>query len=550
MKKITIYLLTFISVAALCTSCDDVLNIDPTDRYSASTVWGSTDAVDAYVFGFYAIAQDNCEIGHANATTYNDCYSDIMKSGSWNQYNQTYNTALLQESTFTSADAGPFECWSSHYTRIRRQNEFLRDAPSYVSTFGEEFINSRMGEIRFCRAFTYYLLIRVYGGVVLRTTVDGPEANDKARSTEAESWALVIEDLQYAAENLPESWPSQRGRATKNAAYALLARAALFAEEWEIAIDAANNCDAALDPSYSNIFNDVTSTENIFSVEYSASDGVTHRSDVFFRPSGDNNYHTSTVYSTLVPTSEYVDEFEYLDGSDFSWSTCGDDPYAGRDPRLAASILYNGSKWEDRTIQTYAGGEDGFAEFEKSGTVSSTCTGYYLRKFITENATTWETLGSSHFFPLLRVSEVYLNKAEALAQSDWAANKVEALAALNDVRARAGMPTKDASSLDEFMALIRRERIVELGGEGFRYWDLRRWRLAIDVIAGQQAHGVYITNSPTTDAEGNEVDNFTYEQVEVDAETTRIFYEQFYAFSIPLSERTSNLLFGDNNPGW
>ena len=83
--------------------------------------------------------------------------------------------------------------------------------------------------------------------------------------------------------------------------------------------------------------------------------------------------------------------------------------------------------------------------------------------------------------------------------------------------------------------------MVELAGEGFRYWDLRRWRLAEDVINGQCAHGVKITQSG---------DRLNYEQIEVDDGLTRVFYDRYYAFSIPVSERANNTLCGDNNPGW
>ena len=92
--------------------------------------------------------------------------------------------------------------------------------------------------------------------------------------------------------------------------------------------------------------------------------------------------------------------------------------------------------------------------------------------------------------------------------------------------------------------------MVELAGEGFRFWDIRRWRIAGDdlavegdgIIHGAVAHGVKITK----DADGN----FSYEQVAVDAGRTRVFLDHYYAFSIPVEERSNNRLFGDNNPGW
>lgn len=134
-----------------------------------------------------------------------------------------------------------------------------------------------------------------------------------------------------------------------------------------------------------------------------------------------------------------------------------------------------------------------------------------------------------------------LNKAEALAQSNWTQNRTTALAALNEVRARVNLPARSTPDKDTFMKYLRHERMIELAGEGFRYWDLRRWKLAVDVIDGQSVHGVKITK---------QVDGtFKYEQVDADGGHKRIFYNRYYKFAIPESERTLNPLC-TNNDGW
>ena len=166
------------------------------------------------------------------------------------------------------------------------------------------------------------------------------------------------------------------------------------------------------------------------------------------------------------------------------------------------------------------------------------------KKFITENDFTWETNGSSHFATFIRYAEVLLNYAEALAEQNWASNSADALAALNKVRARVNLPEKTASSLDEFRTILRKERMVELAGEGFRYWDIRRWRIGEEVIHGKQAHGCKITR--TADDEGI----LSYEQITIDAGMERIFLERYYSFSIPIVERSNNRALGANNPGW
>lgn len=549
-------ILTMGLAAALCgTSCSDVIDLNPGDRFSPATVWSSTTTVDSYVLGLYSIFSSSCEFYGTGSPNLTDAYSDILKSGSWDQYNHSYNRSLFQESAFNSTSAGAFECWSTHYERIRRENEFLRDAPKYREKFGEKWMDTRIAEVRFCRAYAYYLLCRVYGGVILRTEVDGPEQNDKARSTEADCWDFIIEELKDLAPQLPQgnktengdNWDDANyGRATQQAAYGLLSRVALFAERWDVAAQAARDvekCGGALDlTGYANVFNgDLKSNKEIlFGVDFEQ-DVITHRYDAYVRPSGDAKaLGTSALYSVFFPTSELADSYEMADGTPFSWETHGSDPYTGREPRFYATILYNGASWMGRTIESYVGGADGFKEYENSKSANTTVTGYYLRKYLKDGDKSWITAYSAQTCILIRYAEVLLNKAEALAELSWDQNSVEALQALNDVRGRVGLPSRQTASKEEFMEFVRHERMVELAGEGFRYWDLRRWRLAEEVINGKNVHGVKITKTDS---------GFNYEHVDADNGNKRIFYDRYYHFAIPESERSKNPLC-DNNQRW
>ena len=549
-------ILTMGLAAALCgTSCSDVIDLNPGDRFSPATVWSSTTTVDSYVLGLYSIFSSSCEFYGTGSPNLTDAYSDILKSGSWDQYNHSYNRSLFQESAFNSTSAGAFECWSTHYERIRRENEFLRDAPKYREKFGEKWMDTRIAEVRFCRAYAYYLLCRVYGGVILRTEVDGPEQNDKARSTEADCWDFIIEELKDLAPQLPQgnktengdNWDDANyGRATQQAAYGLLSRVALFAERWDVAAQAARDvekCGGALDlTGYANVFNgDLKSNKEIlFGVDFEQ-DVITHRYDAYVRPSGDAKaLGTSALYSVFFPTSELADSYEMADGTPFSWETHGSDPYTGREPRFYATILYNGASWMGRTIESYVGGADGFKEYENSKSANTTVTGYYLRKYLKDGDKSWITAYSAQTCILIRYAEVLMNKAEALAELSWEQNSVEALQALNDVRGRVGLPSRQTASKEEFMEFVRHERMVELAGEGFRYWDLRRWRLAEEVINGKSVHGVKITKTDS---------GFNYEHVDADNGNKRIFYDRYYHFAIPESERSKNPLC-DNNQGW
>jgi len=564
MKKRTVKIL--IGAVAFClgvTSCD-VLDLNDTTVLSDLAVWDTESATEMYITAAYKTFTDVSQVANSRSVYY-DSYSDLMKSTAWDLYSHQYNKALLQTSAFTTGSAGAFECWNDVYGRIRRANVLLDEITRYgVSRYGEDWCNIRRAEVRLCRAFSYYRLIRVYGGVVLRTETSGTNGVDdgsyeadinRKRATEAESWDFVIKELQWAGEHLPASWAaSWEGRATQKTAYGLISRMALFAGQWQVAIDAANKVKSLggeLAKDYAKVFQvdggQDNSKEILFALYY-LKGSVTHNYDRYNRPFGDNAVYNTQVYAEHVPTAELADLYEFKDGTEFQWNTYAEnhaDPYVDREPRFQATVMYNGCKWEGRTIQTYVGGSDGFTAFTQSGSTNGhTCTGYYLRKYLQENNSTFVTDYSWQYDAVLRYAEVLLNKAEAYAQLDYDKYSAEALGALNEVRKRVGLPEKtltDASDKDSFMALLRKERCVELAGEGFRYWDLRRWKLAENVVNGQNAHGVKITKANDG--------TFSYEKLACDGGSPRIFLEKYYYFSLPTSETANNKLC-ENNPYW
>jgi len=565
MKKI----LSIILAAFTAFSCSWI-DLGPTSQLSPDQIWsGDETTLDGYVFGLYAAIRDKAEIYSRNNFT--DAYTDLIKSGSWDQYGHTYNSISMEPSVITSDDASSFEIWEDSYVRIKRDNEFLRDAVKYAGNFSSGFLRTRIAEIKFIRAVSYFYLIRVYAGVVIRDEsagVDGPDQNNKARLSEADSWAWVIDNLRAAAADLPEAWDSKNyGRATKAAAWGMASRCAVYkiwalknsgasasavAEACSEAIAAADSCKAhgaALAPDYSTVFSSEINSENLFTVTFfrgSTSQNLSHEADRFFRPKGDQKTHGgATVSATFGPTAELADSYEMADGTPFDWAVHGANPWTGREPRFYASILYNDAKWEDRRLKMYTdpddpdGVYDGFGTFRKSGSAECSVTGYYLRKWITEDDNSWATNGSSHFWILIRYAEVLLNKAEAQAIGG---DLPGALASLGEVRSRVGLPAAAAADLSEFMKVLEHERVVELAGEGFRYWDLRRWRRAFAVLNDSSVHGC----KPTPNGDGT----YSYSRIDADGGYTRIFKEQYYAFSIPVSERSANTLLGDNNPGW
>ena len=525
------------------TSCHDLLEKDPTDSYSETVAWSSESSLDMYVTYLYKPLNG---LSNFSSLSLTDGYTDLVKYG--NGVPQTWsahNKILLQQNTITS-DNNPMSSWGL-YTDIFRENVFLRDAGIYGNKFSEDFLNTRIAEIRFIRAVNYARMIRIFGGVILRDETNGVDSEgqkDKARATEAESWDFVLKDLEFAARHLPKEWDSKwDGRLTKGAAYAYMCRTALFAKRWDVAITAADEIKKLnkydLMDNYEDVFKVAGNKEIIFSIAYKIPD-MPHYFDRYFAPDGKQGIRRA------VPTSELVDSYDMADGTPFSWSgSMANDPYVGREPRFYASIIYNGATWKEKKIYTYVDAENGFAAYRDNMNPGEkqTVTGYFIRKYLQENNADFDDKGSDQFWIEMRYAEVLLNLAEALAEQDYSKNQDDALEALNEVRERVNLPkrtTEEAPDKDSFMKLLRKERICELAFEGFRYWDLRRWRLAGEVIDGKQAHGTKITKKDDN--------TYTYEQVSCDDNINRFFPERYYLLPIPVDELQNNPLCENNAP--
>ncbi len=188
----------------------------------------------------------------------------------------------------------------------------------------------------------------------------------------------------------------------------------------------------------------------------------------------------------INPTQNFVDAFPMANGFPISSEESGFDPnnpYENRDPRLDLYVVYHGSKMKGETILT--GVDDGINGVD--AVQNSTRTGYYLKKLLREdvNANPSSPSNQKHFNTHIRYTEIFLNYAEA-ANEAWGpqnggGNAYSAKEVIMAIRKRAGIEQPDTyldqiKSQDEMRQLIRNERRIELSFEGFRFWDLRRWK--------------------------------------------------------------------------
>ena len=234
----------------------------------------------------------------------------------------------------------------------------------------------------------------------------------------------------------------------------------------------------------------------------------------------------------INPSQNLVDAFPMANGYPISAAAAKYDaqnPYADRDPRLAKFIVLNKSMFGGKEIVTAVDGTDNNAMDKKDG--ESTRTGYYMRKLLNGdvNCNPTSKQGKHHIKPLMRFTEFFLGFAEA-ANEAWGPRDsrmgFSAYDVMKAIRERAGICAnvddpylnECAADKDKMRELIHNERRIELCFEGFRFWDLRRWKADLN----ETVKGMKITGDPAH-----------YEVVDVE---TRSYKDYMYWGPIPYSE--------------
>ena len=168
-----------------------------------------------------------------------------------------------------------------------------------------------------------------------------------------------------------------------------------------------------------------------------------------------------------------------------------------RDPRLAASVLYQGSEWNGRAINVIYGQSD-----NPIGNQNVTPTGYYVRKYIPETILSNKHSGTAkRLWRIFTYSEILLSYAEALNEADYAGNKALVCNLLDQIRHRGGIignvaNRADLNSQTAMRNFIHKERTIELAFEEHRWWDVRRWNVAGDAL-GRDIYGIDVAADGT-----------------------------------------------------
>lgn len=237
-------------------------------------------------------------------------------------------------------------------------------------------------------------------------------------------------------------------------------------------------------------------------VEFYTSDDDIYSGEMLWRGSigGNSSGYEERMFPPSVngkgelnPTHNLVMAFPMKNGFPATVANGYDpqNPYENRDPRLKKYIVVNGSSFGGGTINTGVGGGidrlDSIPQF-------STTTGYYLKKLMHPDVrinNDGTTSGKRHFDVYFRYTELFLIMAEAANEIGGPDNKIDGMSArdiIAAIRERAGIIQPDnylasISSKEAMRDLIRNERRLELSFEGHRFWDLRRWGLALNETA-------------------------------------------------------------------
>ncbi len=477
MKNLDRFKLIGVTIISLYLGACDSRGLDAPlhNSYTNENFWDSKEEVEAGLNGCYEVL-------------YNSGLYGFSISGGIVTETFTPNAFGIGASTpFVNGDLSPdnvtllADRWEAAYKGIGRVNTVLDNYKAAgLSQRDEDEIE---GQALFLRALFYENLVFYYGGVPLILKAPDLEKQGRLpRSSMDEVIQQMLTDLDAAAQKLPYSYNSNNiGRATKGAALALKARILLYyasplfnpendMDKWKAAagaakkvMDIAAEAGYGLFPDYRNLFMEdyENNKEVIFDVEYSAP-RITSSCNVILE-----------LQQNITPLLGLVNSYYMIDGKSIQNSPLydPDEPYKNRDPRLLQTIVVPGSMFMGKMANT--------TEYNSTGFVFKKNTDY--KDSISYPGAPIRASGLNII--LLRYADVLLMYAEAENEAEGPNSSV--YDALNKIRDRSGMPPiLPGLSKEQMRTEIRHERRIELAGEGLYYMDVRRWKIADEVMNG------------------------------------------------------------------
>lgn len=558
------YMLAALSLLLVISCNEDWLEREPRHILIDDQVWNDPKQIVGLLANYYdrLVTETGLEdIDHTSIDTDQERqmqwrnmadYDDAMWSGQSNEDGRN---------NIAEYGIGRWRVWN--YSLIRHINIAIDKINTASEDLSEAQKTQFTAELRFLRAFSFFQMAIRMGGIPLVTEpLDFDFSDDVTplqhpRATEAETYEFIADEMDAIKDVIGNE--GSVTRANKYTALALKSRAMLYAASLakynsarpnpialpggEVGIPAGKADEyytASLNASkeiieqgpyelykanehlgenfYEATTKKANNTEVIFVKDFLASKDRRHffAYDNVARGAREDNLASSTI----TPSLNLVESFEYLDGSDRALKTRTVDNsdyiyydnlteiFEGKDARLYGTVVYPGSTFRGVLIDMQAGvktwngtgyttteGElaqthsDGLLLTSASGphrnTQEVSNTGFYMRKFIQNDAgATTRGIRSDNWWIWFRLSEIYLNAAEAA----WELGLPEAAGYINEVRERAGFGENSLAEGDLTLDRFVNERRVEFAFEDHRVFDLKRWRLADQVWNGNPSN--------------------------------------------------------------
>lgn len=404
-------------------------------------------------FGLYGKIRTQAGVADWDRYWFHNIRSEDAMKGSSSGDNANRGT-IMDSFVYSTTEFYPY--WDGHYSLIYACNDLVIDVENSGKTDPGTLINK--AEALAIRGWAYFELRRDYGQIpIVLNKIVSPSDAIKPKSTVAEVDAQIIKDLDFAAANLPLSWPAYPGRATSGFANAILAKLYLTQGNWAKALEKAElvigSGQYQLFSSYETLFKEQgdNCSEAIFEVQFLRQDGVNYSNNYFESQGVRGSGAWDLGWGFNVPTEALVNAYE-----------------AG-DPRKNSTILFEGQ-------------DDGYGSTIPTGLDQP----YWNKKaYSTPSYRAQQGIGKNHWFnvKVIRYADVILMAAEA---SYRLGNTGKAAGYVNEIRKRArgnnAAILPDIAADANLLANIKRERRIELAMEGERFYDLVRWGDAQTVL--------------------------------------------------------------------
>ena len=574
MKHYIYYILAFVGILTVCSCSDSLLDTKPLDKFAASEVWDDANLAEAFIYGTYSTVITDyistAENGKPGETI--DDYSDDIVTSNGNK--------VIRDQIDKFYDAG----WDK-FSEIRQCNTII-DNITTSKGIKDSKKPSLIAQARMLRAMIYYKQARLFGKYVIIDHVLTSDEDLKLPRSETikDTYDFILADLDYAAENLPETGVT--GELTKGAALALETEVAIHGaayiesgseDYYQKAVTAGQKLldmkMYSLDSNYADMFNNysngISSNENI--LIYQQSSEVTQAKNtrtVTWVPTIDATLSYDWCIPTLVeheqgwckrwPSSELVDDYLVLDRDNVArkWDETSyyqnyisnggyvsEAFYAHRDKRFYASIVSDSTSYFSNLATIREKGNMHYTSSRKHST-HMTKTGYYCRKGLYEDQAYMFNMSTPYHIIIFRLGRAILNYAEAELRLG---NTSEAIKLINMTRtSHGGLPALEEDISDEeALKYYKIERHAELFYEGDRYWSLLRW-----------AKSEGKNNIPELDKSlqciNISADGKSFEMIPlplINAQNIHSFSERRFLFPVPEAERLLNNNL-DQNPLW